>query len=294
MIDRHTEQGIFFHLNHPIRFVYVCGSVASIREIVVAGPEGRRKLLYVILEVDDSSGETVELKIIPLKKTQAPRPPNVIEHLPRHTSDLQKSGDESDHAFVDARERDEEGNKATAIDLISVDTNIENVKVMNFCCEKDCHDWHVTLAGEIVNVQTIIKAKGTLTKYKGMNQIQLERAFVVRTTHEEMRVWEEYAAFARDVLSHPWVLEKKKLRQLERENRVKSQVAEREHEQRKAKQQAREERREKRREKSRQLEEKAEVRRQQEKAELDGNPLDRPDWKPWPEVERASRRTKNG
>ncbi|KAF1936957.1 hypothetical protein EJ02DRAFT_470053 [Clathrospora elynae] len=61
-------QHIYFHLNHPIRFVCVVGVIVAIDDI---------NLRYTVLTIDDGSGATVEVKIV---RT----PP--IKHRPVETS----------------------------------------------------------------------------------------------------------------------------------------------------------------------------------------------------------------
>ncbi|KAH0384258.1 hypothetical protein KCU92_g4627, partial [Aureobasidium melanogenum] len=50
-----TGQNVYFHLNHPIRFVYLVAPVVAIQEI----PNTK----YLILTLDDSSGSCIDVKI---------------------------------------------------------------------------------------------------------------------------------------------------------------------------------------------------------------------------------------
>jgi len=52
----------------------------------------------------------------------------------------------------------------------------------------------------------IVKAKGTLSMYRQMMQLHLERFVLVPDTNAEMRFVEERVQFLVDVLSAPWVL----------------------------------------------------------------------------------------
>lgn len=286
------EQGIFFHLNHPIRFVYICGPIVAIREIF---PRGKNILRYVILEIDDSSGRSIEVKIAVLKPPQQSQT-RIASNTVHPTSDQPYNiNDYDDEAQLSEDEAgDSFRGKKSPVERILVDTNTEKVKVQNFCDEEDCFEWHVTIANKIVDIQTVIKAKGTVTTYRGDNQLQLDRAFIVHTTDEEMRVWEEYSTFVTNVLSKPWRLDKNELRQLERDNRVKLKKAEMKEDEHRKKHQARDERHRRRRDKTRKFEEQAEAIRQNERAELDGNALDRPGWKPWPKSKSVAQRTKGG
>ncbi|KAH0366792.1 hypothetical protein KCU65_g5060, partial [Aureobasidium melanogenum] len=48
-------QNVYFHLNHPIRFVYLVAPVVAIQEIL--------HTKYLILTLDDSSGSCIDIKI---------------------------------------------------------------------------------------------------------------------------------------------------------------------------------------------------------------------------------------
>ncbi|KAI4698649.1 hypothetical protein J4E81_005873 [Alternaria sp. BMP 2799] len=59
-------QRIYFHLNHPIRYVRIVGVVVAIDDI---------NLKYTALTIDDGSGATIELKIVRLP----PAEPNPVD-----------------------------------------------------------------------------------------------------------------------------------------------------------------------------------------------------------------------
>ncbi|RDI79347.1 hypothetical protein Vi05172_g10579 [Venturia inaequalis] len=54
-------QGLYFHLNHPIRFISITAPIISIESITDR---------YTILELDDGSGSTIVVKITRLSKHQ--------------------------------------------------------------------------------------------------------------------------------------------------------------------------------------------------------------------------------
>jgi hypothetical protein len=56
-----TGQGLYFHLNHPIRFISLTAPILSIESITDR---------YTILELDDGSGSTIVVRITRLEKTQ--------------------------------------------------------------------------------------------------------------------------------------------------------------------------------------------------------------------------------
>lgn len=56
-----------------------------------------------------------------------------------------------------------------------------------------------------IPVGSILKVKGTLTKFRD-RQIELKRAFIVKSTDEEVHFWAGVAAHKHHVLSTPWIL----------------------------------------------------------------------------------------
>ncbi|KAF1957072.1 hypothetical protein CC80DRAFT_491909, partial [Byssothecium circinans] len=66
--------------------------------------------------------------------------------------------------------------------------------------------FEVMIGGEQVDIGTVVKAKGTISEFRGAKQIELKRAWIVRTTDEEAQAWSEMAKFKKDVLSKPWRL----------------------------------------------------------------------------------------
>ena len=273
------EQGVHFHLNHPIRFVYLCGTVVGINPIVVSTRDQSRILLYVIFEIDDASGNTIEVKITALKEGQRTKAPE----------DRSVDVVDEDESRVALRDGKQASNLGHISAPKTVDTDIDNVKVVNRCAVDGCAEWHVTVAGEMVDLYTVLKAKGQVTRYNEAKQLQLQRVFIVRTTDEEMRVWQEYSGFVSDVLARPWTLDKKQLRHLEKTYGRETRKAEAKREKNKAYEREKEERAERRREKARLIEESEEKKRQAQKDDLDGNPLDRPRWKPWSDTSRESK-----
>lgn len=273
------DQGIYFHLNHPIRFVYISGPIVGIRPI----PDDSASVPYfVILDIDDSSGQTIEVKVRTVKprlQSVTNRPKQRIESARdiTHHDTPSQSSDEG----VDDQLR-----HSSTLKTFTADTNIENIKITNACSVEDCREKHVQLNGHILDIHTVIKAKGTITSYNDTRQIELERAFVVRTTDEELRIWEEYTAFCMNALSKPWKLDKTVLRKMERMDRERVSKAALENRKKEEKQRLRDHKHERRRERHRVREAEAEKKRQSERAELDGNALDWPRWKPRPVAHR--------
>jgi Skp family chaperone for outer membrane proteins len=165
---------LYFHLNHPIRYVRLVGVVVAIDDI---------NLKYTVVTIDDGSGATIELKIVRI-------PP--AERNPVDTSSL---------------------------------TSLDNVKVIS-----RPGVFEVVVDNLRLDIGTVVKAKGTISEFRGIKQLNLKRIWVVSTTDEEAQSWAETAAFKQEVLSKPWHLtsaehrqikakiksEKKKLQEYER------------------------------------------------------------------------------
>jgi hypothetical protein len=90
--------------------------------------------------------------------------------------------------------------------------------------------FEVLVDDQRLDIGTVIKAKGTISEFRGVKQLDLKRIWTVPTTNEEAKAWAETAAFKQEVLSRPWHLtsaehrhikaeikaEKKKIRDYER------------------------------------------------------------------------------
>lgn len=68
-----TGQDLYFHLNHPIKWVRICGIVVAID---VYGDSSSRKGQIQVITIDDSSGHTIEC-VIPLPPPPANSAPTV-------------------------------------------------------------------------------------------------------------------------------------------------------------------------------------------------------------------------
>ncbi|KAF2643536.1 hypothetical protein P280DRAFT_515933 [Massarina eburnea CBS 473.64] len=163
-------QRIYFHLNHPIRFVCVVGAVVAIDDI---------NFKYTALTIDDGSGATIELKIVR-------QPPNA---------------DEPDKS----------------------NTVINNVNV-----HSHRGVFEVSVDHQQVDIGTVIKAKGTISEFRGLKQVELKRAWIVSTTNEEVQAWEKMATFKKDVLSRPWRLTSAQHKQIVKEDRKREETEKRE------------------------------------------------------------------
>jgi hypothetical protein len=201
-------QHIYFHLNHPIRFVRLVGVVVAIDDINVK---------YTTLTLDDGSGANIEVKIVRLT-------PDVYNPVESPSN-----------------------------------TMIANVNVVS-----QPGLFEVTVDHQQVDIGTVIKAKATLSEFRGAKQLELKRIWIVSTTNEEAQTWAETAAFKQTTLSRPWHLSSAEHKQIT--NEIKSERKKiRDYERRKAEHDAkRKEQREAREEYLAQKEAKWEVRQRKE------------------------------
>lgn len=126
-----------------------------------------------------------------------------------------------------------------------------------------------------LDVGTVVKAKCTLSAFRGARQLELQRISVVRGTADEVRAWAELAAFRRAVLRRPWVLSAEEVARLKAEVRREER---RRGERRRAGAEREARRAERRRvyaEKVRVYEEGVERRRRKEEVMFDAGALDR-------------------
>ncbi|KAL1956923.1 hypothetical protein VTO42DRAFT_6670 [Malbranchea cinnamomea] len=63
----------------------------------------------------------------------------------------------------------------------------------------------------------VAKLKGTITKFRGMFQLHLERYVILSDTNSEVEFWEQRTRFLVDVLCVPWVLSDEEVERLRRE-----------------------------------------------------------------------------
>ncbi|RDA93880.1 hypothetical protein CP533_4515 [Ophiocordyceps camponoti-saundersi (nom. inval.)] len=68
-----------------------------------------------------------------------------------------------------------------------------------------------------IDVGSVVDVKGGLSLFRDEKQIKIERIKRLRTTADELVLWERRAKFRRDVLDRPWVLERVEIRRCRRE-----------------------------------------------------------------------------
>lgn len=251
-------QDVYFHLNHPIRYVYLCGTVVAVDYFA----------RFAILTLDDGSGQTLELKIelvVPPKKNLH----DLIGIDDTKTAPVRQYGPGGETSTV-----------GTPLEPVTIATAIANVTVTKVCSDRHCFNKHVTIDKRLVEVGMIIKARGTLGQFRGTFQLRLRRTSVVQDTEEELRIWQDYADFCNQVLIRPWHLTADEVQKLEYESQrqmdEKAQSQKRLDQVRQAAQQKRTKKREAWLAKVQRDEERLERRRMREERDMDGNALDRP------------------
>lgn len=84
-------------------------------------------------------------------------------------------------------------------ELLSSNTTINNVNVISQFGVFEIAIDHVN-----VDIGTVLKAKGVISEFRGVKQLELKRVQIVSSTNEEAQAWAETAAFKTKVLSIPW------------------------------------------------------------------------------------------
>lgn len=78
-------------------------------------------------------------------------------------------------------------------------TTISNVNVIS-----QFGVFEITVDHRNLDIGTVLKAKGTISEFRGVKQLELKRVQIVSSTDEEAQAWAETAAFKSTVLSIPW------------------------------------------------------------------------------------------
>lgn len=66
--------------------------------------------------------------------------------------------------------------------------------------------FEVTVENQPVDIGTVVKAKGTISEFRDVKQLDLKRIWVITTTNDEAHAWQEAAIYKKNVLSKPWRL----------------------------------------------------------------------------------------
>ncbi|KAL5328807.1 hypothetical protein ACEPPN_002315 [Leptodophora sp. 'Broadleaf-Isolate-01'] len=174
-----SDERALYHLdNHPVKWVRITG-------VVVAVDEFKGKRVYT---VDDSSGMCIECTAIappPPPTTDAPTLPphlNQIASLMHvHTTTKKPADDKTKGDGKMSGLKGKEGKVVPSVLSPAV-------------------PW------EEVDVGTVVKVKGRVNNYWNTIQLEVIKIEVLRCTDQEVRCWNEVAAFKREVVNRPWVV----------------------------------------------------------------------------------------
>ncbi|KAJ6008424.1 hypothetical protein N7540_012400 [Penicillium herquei] len=185
-------QRIYFYKNHPIRFVTIAGLIVSKAEVY------RR----TILTIDDSSGAILEV-VIPHSSDPQHQPSSSIKQAEssqsKSNTDGQAEPASQEDFTLDAK--DTKPNSGVAIaQHVHVSTTDQSI---------------IDISDLVPG--TMVKVKGTLTSFRGIIQLNMERFHILRDTNAEMVFLNERLQFLVEVLSSPWVLSDEEIEILRRE-----------------------------------------------------------------------------
>jgi hypothetical protein len=162
----HSPTSLLFYLNHPIQFVCVVGIVVGLDDYEH----------FWLFTVDDSSGATIDVTC---------RKPENVKGRNEDTSARPNSSTAlAQDATVEARKGKNQGRTDTTTDET------------NTCLEVLSR----------VDLGSAVKVKGTITTFRSVRQIALERLEIVPDTNAEVRFWAQRTQLFADVLSKPWVV----------------------------------------------------------------------------------------
>jgi hypothetical protein len=97
----------------------------------------------------------------------------------------------------------------------SPETQIENVRIIS-----QLGVFEVMVGNQALDIGSVIKAKCTISEFRGVKQLEIKRVWVINTTNEELQAWAEVATFKRDVLSKPWHLSTVEARKIKHDKKV--------------------------------------------------------------------------
>jgi hypothetical protein len=164
---------LFYYSNHPIKWVRVTG-------VIVAIDDFSTRRIYTL---DDGSGGVVECV--------CPGPPNPnsyqnasvaqlgngrIAAMKGNESRLERKGQSAEDKGKDKVEEAQPSVKKPQISYSDIDTG------------------------------TILKVKGKPGVFRDVNQVEIIKAEIMRSTEQEVKCWAEVLAFRQQILDVPWAL----------------------------------------------------------------------------------------
>jgi endo-1,3(4)-beta-glucanase len=68
-----------------------------------------------------------------------------------------------------------------------------------------------------IDVGDVVEVKGLLTEFRDEKQINIEKMRPIKSTMEEVILWEKRTKFRKDILEEPWELSQRELRKAQKE-----------------------------------------------------------------------------
>jgi len=258
---RISGQNIYFHLNHPIRYIYLIGVVVEI-------DFWER---FAILTIDDGSGAVIEVKVarvLPVKNQGEGKNSGRAANISKQDYDIDHTLKSQKGALNDAHLSAEQNLKARRRIPVVYQTAIPELKI------RHDEEYDLMLSSTVIRSGSVLKIKGTPSTFRKTFQISLLRIFIVLTTAEEAAAWADYADFCTKVLCRPWVLTGVEIKELEAADKLNSKKERERAQKNKEKEEMRKKRKKEWEEKVRRHEARAERRRANEAKVLDGNALE--------------------
>ena len=127
---------------------------------------------FWVFTVDDSSGATIDVT--------CRKPENVKEQNDGKSAQYNDNAELAQAATVESSEKLDDSSVDEAIALVEVLSRIE--------------------------IGSVVKVKGTISNFRSVRQIALERLEITADTNAEVRFWAQRTKLFADVLSKPWIL----------------------------------------------------------------------------------------
>ncbi|KAK3210062.1 hypothetical protein GRF29_44g1522533 [Pseudopithomyces chartarum] len=122
--------------------------------------------------------------------------------------------DDGSGATIEARIKRSAPDLPNPLDTSSK-TQVDNLNVLSRLGQFD-----ITVDGKPVDIGTVIKAKGTVSEFRGSKQLDLKRIWIVSTTNQEVNFWTDLALFKSQVLGKKWHLSKPEGERIKRERKA--------------------------------------------------------------------------
>lgn len=106
--------------------------------------------------------------------------------------------DDSSGQCIDIRVTRKDASKLVAGES---NTTVQNVDIYS-----SIGTFEVRIDDVPIDVATVVKAKCTISSFRGNRQLDLKKISVLKDTNEEIAAWRAQTQFKREVLSKPWVL----------------------------------------------------------------------------------------